>query len=136
MCKDLYEEVLARSWRDPRYAIVHRLVLNAYALQHPRSHCRSARSLAAHLTGLCLACEHEASPDVESSLHEWLNGLTAIKKLKAPRFAESKLLRMSIRRSVRKNMLVVSKTGLVAFGTHGRSITRPRASGLSAVIAI
>ena len=35
-----------------------RLTIDVYCLQHPERYCVSAKSLAAHLTGLCWALEH------------------------------------------------------------------------------
>jgi hypothetical protein len=41
----------------PSYAPT-RLTIDIYSLQHPERYCVSAKSLAAHLTGLCWALEH------------------------------------------------------------------------------
>src|SRR5947209_3114855 len=54
-CRERFEELCARDFGDYRYGRVHRRMVDAYCLQHPETHCVSAKSLAAHLVGLCIA---------------------------------------------------------------------------------
>jgi hypothetical protein len=57
------------------------MMVDAYALQHPERYCVSAKSLAAHLTGLCWAVEHAGNRAIESKpLRRWLNGTPRIEK--------------------------------------------------------
>jgi hypothetical protein len=74
-CRAHFETLLARDFSDPLYFRTHRLMVDAYCLQHPEDFCRSANSLAAHLAGLCAIVERGASPAVGPELlHRWLNG--------------------------------------------------------------
>lgn len=83
-CEALFHEMIARDFSDFRYFAVHRLVVDAYALQHPESYCRSAKSLAAHLAGLCCGLEHGGNPDVYNALQRWLNGTPPLVKPEPP----------------------------------------------------
>ena len=50
---------MAREYSDPVYFEVHRLTVDAYAIQHPGSTDRqSIQSVGAHLVRLCLFLEH------------------------------------------------------------------------------
>jgi hypothetical protein len=54
-CWAVYGEVLAREYRDPAYGRVHRLSVDAYAVQHPGTpSAQSIQSVAVHLIRLCL----------------------------------------------------------------------------------
>ncbi len=58
-CWAAYGEVLAREYTDPRYADIHRLTVDAYAVQHPgRPSPQSIQSVAVHLISLCLILEY------------------------------------------------------------------------------
>jgi hypothetical protein len=58
-CQRLFDEFRAREVSElaPSYAWT-RLTVDVYCLQHPDRYCVSAKSLAAHLTGLAWAMEH------------------------------------------------------------------------------
>lgn len=59
-CWARYGEVLAREYGDIRYGKVHRLTVDAYAVQHPgRPSPRSIRSVAIHLMSLCAVLERD-----------------------------------------------------------------------------
>lgn len=59
-CWAAYGEVLAREYTDPRYAHIHRLTVDAYAVQHPgRPSPQSIQSVAVHLISLCLILEYD-----------------------------------------------------------------------------
>ena len=73
-CQAIFEAVGLRQLSDYRYARWHRLIVDAYAMQHPDRYGRSARSFAAHLTGLCAAMEYPDHPTLLRSLQRWLSG--------------------------------------------------------------
>jgi hypothetical protein len=61
-CWALYGEVLAREYSDPAYMRVHRLTVDAYAVQHPgQPSPQTIQSAALHLMSLCLVLEESAS---------------------------------------------------------------------------
>ena len=58
-CWAVYGEVLTREYSNPAYFEVHRLTVDAYAVQHPGSTDRqSIQSIGVHLIRLCLFLEH------------------------------------------------------------------------------
>ena len=73
-CQKLFEQVLEKIYSDYRYAETHRLMLDAYSLQHPEKYMRSGKSFAAHLIGMCVAMEYENSFEINTAVQEWLNG--------------------------------------------------------------
>ena len=73
-CKEHFDEILAKEFSDYRYARIHRLTVDTYSLQHPDPYMISAKSFAAHLTGMCCAMEHENDRDLMRTLQQWLNG--------------------------------------------------------------
>ncbi|MFQ5749526.1 MAG: DUF5946 family protein [Planctomycetota bacterium] len=66
-CQAIFEGLLERDFSDAAYFRVHRLMVDAYSLQHPERYCVSVKSLAAHLTGLC-----------------WLDGASRLSKPEIP----------------------------------------------------
>ena len=63
-CWALYGEVLAREYGDPAYFQVHRLTVDAYAVQHPGGTDRqSIQSVGLHLVRLCLVFEHDLAAE-------------------------------------------------------------------------
>lgn len=85
-CRAIFERLIARDYGDPAYyAAGHRLLVDTYALQHPEPYCRSAKSLAAHLCGLCQILERGASPTSgDSGLTSWLDGRLELSKPDVP----------------------------------------------------
>lgn len=79
-CKQMFDEVLAKEFSDYRYGRVHRLTVDAYSLQHPQTYMKSAKSFAAHLTGMCCAMEYENDPNLLGLLQKWLNGRKQLSK--------------------------------------------------------
>ena len=73
-CRALFEELLAREFGDYRFARLHRLMVDTYALQHPEQYMKSAKSFAAHLTGMCAAMETDQAAAINQSVQQWLNG--------------------------------------------------------------
>jgi hypothetical protein len=74
VCHNLFEAILEKEFSDFRYARVHRLTVDAYSLQHPDRYMISAKSFAAHLTGMCCAMEHDGDRDLLHALQQWLSG--------------------------------------------------------------
>ncbi len=59
-CWAAFGEVLAREYSEPELLAVHRLSVDAYAVQHPGSPSRqSIQSVGVHLMRLCLFLEHD-----------------------------------------------------------------------------
>lgn len=79
-CQARVEELWARDFGDVRYFRVHRMAVDAYALQHAERYCASAKSLAAHLGGLCCAFEHGDDASALPALQRWLNGTVPLEK--------------------------------------------------------
>ena len=79
-CLKLFEEILAREFSDYRYGRVHRLTVDAYALQHPDAYMRSGKSFAAHLTGMCAALEYEDALALNQTIQKWLSTNPKIEK--------------------------------------------------------
>ena len=73
-CQAMWEELLARSFSQLAYARFHRLLVGLYSLQHPDTYCRSAKSYAAHITGLCVAQEHAGDDGINAAVQHWLGG--------------------------------------------------------------
>ncbi len=83
-CVGVYERVLVREFGDERLDFVHRLTVDSYSLQHPGTYCRSARSLAAHLTGLCWVFDYGGDPGIDAALRRWLDTLPSAIHLLTP----------------------------------------------------
>jgi len=63
-CWAVYGEVLAREYGNPEYFDVHRLTVDAYAVQHPgATDRRSVQSVGVHLIRLCLFFEQDLAGD-------------------------------------------------------------------------
>ena len=72
-CATIRDALLARDFEQPTlYWKSHRLAVDAYCLQHS-AYVKSAKSLAAHLCGLCIALEHDNDPDQLKALQSWLS---------------------------------------------------------------
>lgn len=62
-CWSVYGEVLVREYTDALYASLHRLTVDAYAVQHPgRPSPQSIQSVAVHLISLCLILDRGGAP--------------------------------------------------------------------------
>jgi hypothetical protein len=86
-CQAIFEELMERSFNDGLYFSVHRMVVDTYSLQHPDRYCKSAKSLAAHLCGLCQIIEEGANRAVgEEILRRWLDGRVSLNKPEIPEF--------------------------------------------------
>jgi Family of unknown function (DUF5946) len=63
-CWAAFGRVLAREYEDQRYFVVHRLTVDAYAVQHPGIPSRqSIQSVGVHLVRLCGFLEHGLAAD-------------------------------------------------------------------------
>lgn len=63
-CWATFGEVLSREYSNPAYYKVHRLSVDAYAVQHPGSPSRqSIQSIGLHLIRLCLFLEHDLAAE-------------------------------------------------------------------------
>jgi hypothetical protein len=73
-CQALFDQFRIREPQElaPDYRST-RLSIDVYCLQHPERYCVSAKSLAAHLTGVCWAVEREGSMGGLQILQRWLN---------------------------------------------------------------
>jgi hypothetical protein len=84
-CQRLFESIGLREYEDMRFARYHRIVVDVYAMQHPDRYGRSAKSFAAHLTGLCAWLDDErAAPSVNASVQRWLSGPSPVVKPPLP----------------------------------------------------
>ena len=79
-CQAHFDELVARAWSSPARALVHNLVVDIYAMQHPEEYGRSAKSYAAHLLGLCCGVEHAGDQKLYWSIARWLDGARTIDK--------------------------------------------------------
>jgi len=61
-----------------------RLTIDVYCLQHPDRYCESAKSLAAHLTGVGWALERGGGESGLRALQRWLNGEGRLEKPTVP----------------------------------------------------
>jgi hypothetical protein len=86
-CQAIFDELLARDFGDIAYFRTHRMMVDVYSLQHPDRYCASAKSLAAHLTGLAWLMEHDGNRAVgNASLRPWLDGPGRLVKPPLPAF--------------------------------------------------
>jgi len=83
-CDALMLNLTLRS-TDERRLVVRRVVMDAYALQHPQHQCQSAATTASHLLGLCCAVEHGGSLNIYSGMKSWLHR-AELPDLEAPEF--------------------------------------------------
>jgi hypothetical protein len=83
-CRTMFDELSIRQWYSPLAYPVRRMIVDTYAMQHPDEFCASAKSFAAHLTGLCAALEHADHPNLLRVLLEWLDSQPALVKPALP----------------------------------------------------
>jgi len=79
-CQRQFESRVSLEVNDYRYARLHRLVVDCYCLQHPQQYCVSAKSLMAHLAGLCIAIEMNGEQNAYRALQKSLNGKPSLVK--------------------------------------------------------
>jgi len=77
-CDELFMSILTplglRWAESPDIATLQRLVVDTFGMQHPKRSCKSAKSYAAHFTGLCCGVEYNGAKSVHAALQRWLNG--------------------------------------------------------------
>ena len=84
-CQSVFDDESAREYADVRYAARRRMVVDTYCLQHPERYCASAISLAAHLTGLCIAMEHRGrEEELHGAIQRWLSRRPELEKPDLP----------------------------------------------------
>jgi hypothetical protein len=84
-CQRLFDQVSLRLTTSGNLAYtVRRLAVDCYCLQHPDTYCVSAKSLAAHLTGLCWAMEFDGREPGLKAVQAWLNGRVPLVKPEIP----------------------------------------------------
>lgn len=79
-CQALFDELTMQAYSDVRYAVDRRLIVDTYCMQHVEPYCHSAKSYAAHLTGLCCGMEHDGDPRIHAAVQRWLNGRVDLEK--------------------------------------------------------
>ncbi len=84
-CEAVFTELGVRAYSGWSDYPTHRLVVDCYALQHPEPYCHSAKSLAAHLTGVCVALEHGGDPSRLRAVQRWLDGPRRLERPEPPR---------------------------------------------------
>jgi hypothetical protein len=68
---------------DSELASDWRLIVDCYAVQHD-AYIRSTRSLAAHLTGVCIGVERGGDPALLRAVQRWLGGAHELPKPAVP----------------------------------------------------
>jgi hypothetical protein len=85
-CAALRDALLARDFEQPAlYWKFHRLAIDAYCVQHA-PYVESAKSLAAHLCGLCVALEHANHAATLRRIQQWLSTNPKLQKPELPGF--------------------------------------------------
>ena len=85
-CAEVRDVLMARDFEQPvLYWQYHRLAIDAYCVQHA-AYVKSAKSLAAHLCGLCIALERGNDPDWMRGLQRWLSTNPVLQKPELPNF--------------------------------------------------
>lgn len=89
-CQRLFDALIARDFSDVLFFRVHRLAVDTYSLQHPERYCASAKSLAAHLVGMCWILEMQGNAAVGGEpIRRWLDGPKRLPKPELPTFRGS-----------------------------------------------
>jgi hypothetical protein len=70
---------------DSELATDWRLIVDCYSVQHDK-YIRSGRSLAAHLTGVCITLEHGGSAASLRAVQQWLSRTRELAKPAVPSF--------------------------------------------------
>jgi len=85
-CAGLRDILFARDFEQPAlFGRRHRLAVDSYCVQHS-SYVLSAKSLAAHLCGLCVALERQTDQALLSGLQRWLSTNPPLEKPELPTF--------------------------------------------------
>lgn len=73
-CRAEFDALCARDYSGAVPYPLHRLMVDAYCLQHPAEFCASGKSYAAHLVGLLVAQEFDGDAGAQRALRAWLDG--------------------------------------------------------------
>ena len=85
-CPELRDRLFARDFEQPAlFGKHHRLAVDSYCVQHS-PYVRSAKSLAAHLCGLCVALERGDNRELQAGLQRWLSTNPRLDKPALPTF--------------------------------------------------
>jgi hypothetical protein len=107
-CTALRDNLLVRDFEQPvLYWKYHRLAVDTYCLQHSL-YVESAKSLAAHLCGLCVALEQNNDPRQLKQLQLWLSTNPKLVKPELP--------------ACRGNLTVADVSGIDDPATYGRAV--------------
>jgi hypothetical protein len=82
-CELRFQRLGVERFDDSELAVDWRLVVDCYSLQHG-THILSARSLAAHLTGVCIAVEHHGDESLQRAVQRWLSRTRELVKPAVP----------------------------------------------------
>jgi hypothetical protein len=83
-CVRMRDALFARDFEQPvAFWRFHRLAIDAYSLQHG-AYVKSAKSLAAHLCGACIALELNNDANLLSQINRWLSTNPPIEKPDLP----------------------------------------------------
>jgi hypothetical protein len=82
-CQKVFDDLGLRAFEDSRFAAMRRLAVDCYACQHDR-YILSGRSLAAHLTGLAVAIEHEGAEQINERVQAWISRTRHVEKPAVP----------------------------------------------------
>ena len=85
-CQAMFDELCVRAAAPPFTYPARRKMVDTYCLQHPDRYCVSAKSLAAHLTGLFCAFEHHSHPSVLEAQRRSLDGTPPLERPALPAF--------------------------------------------------
>lgn len=85
-CLRLYREVIGLGFGHSAHPAGDRLAWDTYCVQHPNRYCASAKSLAAHLGGLCWALEYGGHATGYRALNRFLDGPARFPKPALPAF--------------------------------------------------
>ena len=76
-CDELFMSILTplgMSGAESTYrAALARLFVDTFGMQHPQRSCKSAKSYAAHFTGLCIGVEYGGAPSAYAAVQKWLS---------------------------------------------------------------
>jgi hypothetical protein len=79
-CQGVFDRYNGLAASDVVYGRVHRILVDAYCMQHLEPYCLSAKSYAAHLTGLCWGVRHGGEPAGYVAIQRWLNAAPELVK--------------------------------------------------------
>ena len=82
--RESFKILLSVVYTDFTYGKTHRLMVDTYTMQHPNKYMISAKSYAAHLTGMGITMAHGDDPDLFRLTQQWLNGEKQLKKPELP----------------------------------------------------